>query len=144
MTTLRLSLALAIFIGAPALSACVCVERPVKHGFISSDAVFVGRVVDIQRIELQNKTTFEVSETFKGAAAKQIVVNTESETSCGRFYEQGATYLVFATRDEAGVLRDFLCSHTTLASNEDRLRLVRNRHRWWRTCLGRLTFRRVR
>ena len=139
---MRLSIRLlVVLIAAPAALACVCIHGPVKQGFVKANAVFVGRAVDRQSgEEIANK--FEVIEQFKGPRSKEIVVMTEHDSSCGRGFEIGETYLVFAQRDASGVLRDSLCTHTDRASNESKLQLVRSRYRWWRTCIGRLTLRR--
>lgn len=60
--------------------------------------------------------TFDVGRVMKGTAAGIVKVTTNlSSAACGRTYEAGQTYLLYAMRGEKG-LRDGLCSFTATKS----------------------------
>ncbi len=60
--------------------------------------------------------TFEVGRVMKGAAAGTVEITTNlSSAACGRSYEPGQTYLIYAKRGERG-LTDGACSFTASKS----------------------------
>ena len=68
------------------------------------------RFVDAE--QRQRTFTLDVGRVMKGAAAKQVELTTNtSSAACGRQFEKGVTYLVYARRGEAG-LTDNQCSFT--------------------------------
>ncbi|MGI0090021.1 MAG: hypothetical protein ACREAF_06730, partial [Nitrosopumilaceae archaeon] len=101
--------------------ACSCVApAPPKESLEKSDAVFLGRVVEIKK-DLSNIVSsaqlipvkFEVQRVWKGPAEKTITVSTAlSSASCGYEFQEGETYLVYAYGKES--LQTGLCTRTQL------------------------------
>jgi hypothetical protein len=98
--------------------ACSCIAPgPPEEALASSTAVFAGKVTEI--VAPANlggaepmRVTFEVSQGWKGAEQKTIVVHTSgSSASCGFEFAQGQEYLVYASESE-GTLQTGLCSRT--------------------------------
>lgn len=108
---------------APAL-ACSCTEPsppPVALG--ESQAVFSGRVLDIEPVNpLEDssrlmRVLFSVRTAWKGARHEQIIVSTaRMEASCGFEFKKGAEYLVYAS-DFKHRLSTSLCSRTKALSS---------------------------
>ncbi|MBK7927291.1 MAG: hypothetical protein IPJ98_07275 [Bryobacterales bacterium] len=107
--------------------------------YARSEAVFLGRVVEayprskqhaieiwLPRLTGKNRpshwnddfiptqtTRFEVVEAYRGVSGKNVVLHTKMEPHMGYTFEQGATYLVFADRDEnTGILTTNGCGYT--------------------------------
>ncbi|MBN8734321.1 MAG: hypothetical protein J0L64_27550, partial [Acidobacteria bacterium] len=122
-----------------ALSAMCPPPGPTLCRVARSEVVFLGRAVEayphsqkhaakIWRPRLTRKnrpanwndnfipsqtTRFEVLEGFRGVSSKYVVLHTKMESHIGYIFEQGATYLVFAYRDESnGVLDTSGCGRT--------------------------------
>ncbi|MBK7927683.1 MAG: carboxypeptidase regulatory-like domain-containing protein [Bryobacterales bacterium] len=130
------SLALAL---APGLLAKCFPPGPSICQVARSEVVFLGRAVkasprsekhaiEIWRRESARKnrgtsqpddsapmqtTKFEVLEAYRGARGRHVTLRTEMEFHVGYSFTQGATYLIFADRDEAtGALTTTGCRHT--------------------------------
>lgn len=99
--------------------ACSCAEtRDVGETFEVSAAVFSGEVVKAEEEppdrggRFLGPVTFEVEETWKGAAENSVVVYGQgSEVSCGIDFERGETYLVYAGRTDGYLTTDY-CGRT--------------------------------
>ncbi len=102
-----------------AARACTCM-RP-GPPLVSAEAaavVFEGRasapVVEGTR---RHRYTFEVLRTFKGETSTTVdVITPSSSAACGRAYEAGQTYLIYAF-EESGGLGDALCTRSRLSSD---------------------------
>lgn len=74
--------------------------------------MFEGRAGAVVTEGMRLRTTFEVLRTFKGDAPRFVEVLTmSSSAACGRKYQPGETYLVYAAQANGG-LSDNLCSRT--------------------------------
>lgn len=126
-----LALGALVFVGAltyarPA-DACSCMRPPdARAARDASSAVFEGKVVAREDVEGDQmpglvKFTFEVTRRWKGDAApgETVVITTnDNSAACGRTYDDGGTYLVYASTYE-GELQDHLCSRTMPAQHAE-------------------------
>lgn len=92
------------------VQACQCREygTPICARFWRSDAVFVGRVVDIQPLKKVPDdvytyvvASFAMKESFRGVSGRRIGVAVATNTLCDPKFEKGKSYLVYATLHEA-------------------------------------------
>ena len=98
--------------------ACSCAGVSAREAFDSADAVFVGRVVEIDEpggliVGSADPVTlvFDVGEVFKGVVPANVhVVTARDGASCGFDAVAGARYVIYAYEDEAGELATTLCS----------------------------------
>jgi len=108
--------------------ACSCLKTPSpKEAAETAKKVFEGTVVGMTA-EKDPKTKmgyhmfeFEVTRTFKGEEEERVVIRTaDNSAACGRMYEIGDDYLVYAHESE-GRLVDNACSRTRkiAAAKED-------------------------
>ncbi len=103
--------------------ACSCGKMSVEEGFLTSDAVFVGEVTDVQKNvgrlrrwldgayrRLAGKApddsvylmtiTFSVRKEWKGSASMHVTIQTPDPKECcicGFNFEVGKSYLVYAS-----------------------------------------------
>lgn len=103
--------------------ACSCLPPGTPDEELQkSTAVFAGRVASITTVNRggvapQLQVRFDVSQSWKGPAAKQIeVLTSESSASCGVTFEQGGEYVVYSN-DSEGFLNASLCSRTASAAD---------------------------
>jgi hypothetical protein len=104
--------------------ACSCVPPgPPTVELNRADAVFAGKVTDIDRPLLFNtsadlvKVTIEVTRFWKGGISRVVTVTTARETpTCGFPFEAGKEYIVYASKRD-GALETNLCTRTKLLSN---------------------------
>lgn len=97
--------------------ACSCERTDVAVAFKASDAVFSGRVVDVQPSGESRsgvlKVTFQVAEVWKGIDAPTVSVVTPSNSAaCGYGFTKGKSYLVYAYEEPEGKRQVSLCSQT--------------------------------
>lgn len=113
--------------GAGQVNACSCVAPPApQEALEQADAVFSGRVVDIQAPKKlitssadPLKVTFEVSKVWKGPKSKKLVVVTARDSaSCGYSFKSGRSYIVYAHQRE-GELTTSICTRTKLLSSAE-------------------------
>ncbi len=120
----------AVFLTPDCASACSCgtvagfsPQEIAREALSGSDAVFAGEVIDIvdeqgpiMRSDAPKTVTFRVSEAWKGAGGETVDVQTAySEMSCGYPFNEGDSYLVFASKGiffEEGELEVALCGST--------------------------------
>src|SRR5919107_6429600 len=84
--------------------ACSCMVVPIQRYISSSDAVFSGEVVDLQKgtsvsrmFGPSDTVTLRISEAWKGTNQGTLEVSTPSQGSaCGYAFEEGQEYLVYA------------------------------------------------
>ncbi|CAB4561164.1 unannotated protein [freshwater metagenome] len=104
--------------------ACSCMNplEMLDEMMASSDAVFVGTVVEIRRPEIamssmaESRFVFEVEQVFQGSVRElQSIVTASDGASCGIELSRGATALVFAREKgfdvtpDAGEFESSLC-----------------------------------
>ncbi|HEU4813528.1 MAG TPA: hypothetical protein VFS99_04795 [Xanthomonadaceae bacterium] len=107
--------------------ACSCVPpQPVPEAVDDATRVFVGEVVDAERIDpLHRRVTFHATEHFKGSPVEKIQLTTASDgVMCGYPFNEGSTYVVYAYGEE-GDLGTGSCSRTTLAIEGSDLEVLR-------------------
>lgn len=102
-----------------AAEACSCLPPPPPHEALEqSAAVFEGRAAAIAEVAdgplADRRYELEVLRFWKGELGDTVTITTASSSAaCGRSYEIGEIYLVYAVQDpESGELRDYLCSRT--------------------------------
>ncbi|MGM0883256.1 MAG: hypothetical protein ACQEXQ_19735 [Bacillota bacterium] len=83
--------------------ACSCAQPlTVEAEFSRSEAVFAGRVLEVQEYRNLNgsvtkSTLFEISQIWKGGSESQIIIHTGGGGGdCGYHFEEGKEYLVYA------------------------------------------------
>lgn len=93
--------------------------RPPAESLEQAHAVFEGTPSG-KRPEgtMALRYTFDVSRVFKGELGETVeIVTANNSAACGRNYEVGKAYLVYASNhDDPNTLSDGLCSRTQLAS----------------------------
>jgi hypothetical protein len=106
-------------------SACSCMGVSTQRYISSSDAVFSGEVVDLQKgtsvsrmFGPSDTVTLRVSEAWKGTDQGTLEVSTPSQGSaCGYHFEEGQEYLVYAYGKQD--LKVDACGGTTHLSKAD-------------------------
>jgi len=101
--------------------ACSCGPAPdAKVALENSAATFVGEVVGTRRLAGDGmgkiEYAFEIKHSYKGPTGRTTLVTNASSAACGRSFEEGEAYLVYATADDKGNLLDSTCSRTRLAT----------------------------
>ncbi|MEI4803680.1 cobalamin biosynthesis protein CbiN [Bacillus sp. NPDC077411] len=98
---------------APHIYACDCKGSTVEGSFGKHDAVFEGKVMEIQEdSEKGQAILFEVKANWKGADTSQIIIYTNLG-SCMVPFTKGESYLVFSSkRGTNGQLYTSECSGT--------------------------------
>jgi CRISPR/Cas system CMR-associated protein Cmr1 (group 7 of RAMP superfamily) len=123
--------------------ACSCRPPPVEKAFANVDAVFTGKVIQIEEDSSDESVpgagtstlaaTFEVIEQFKGPFVDVIVFEsstTEGGQACPSLFQVGRTYVVWAQGDSFFDYSAELCSRTrnvTIEETQDDLEWLRNR-----------------
>lgn len=111
-------LLLAGWVSAAPASACSCAPTGTAEQFAAADTVFSGRLTSREVLGGSSSDDpavhlFAVDAVQKGSAsADQTVVSAASGASCGLELAGNGPFLVFATRDDDGVLRADLCGGT--------------------------------
>ena len=103
-------------------SACSCMRLTPAEGLSSSQAVFTGEVVSVEKNETTKfgglEATLRVEDVWKGDIGAQVVVHTAaSSAACGYNFVVGTKYLVYAYTDETDPMRVSLCSRTAPVEN---------------------------
>jgi MYXO-CTERM domain-containing protein len=116
---------LAWLVPAPA-RACSCMKPPPpREAAEAATAVFQGKVTSMEVDKPEGSYlgfhvyTFEVERRWKGDAAETLTVRTaDNSAACGRPFDVGENYLVYA-KDIEGRLSDNLCSRTRTIAEAD-------------------------
>jgi uncharacterized protein (TIGR03382 family) len=124
-----LTAAAGLFAGMNTAAACSCAGEPEPEDALrSADVVFEGTVLgepEVVRAQLglegyegAARFRFAVARYFKGQQGPEAAIYTiDQESACGRFYDAGATYLVYGRLQPSGALTDSLCSRTRLMAS---------------------------
>lgn len=124
--------AVALLLPAAPAAACSCAT--VAHACLTypeSDAVFLGRVVEVGRVlrlnlasgseelfELERRARFALEERFRGVEGAEVLVSTGfGGGDCGYGFEVGGSFLVYAHRARDGGLVTSICSRTARAGD---------------------------
>lgn len=114
-----LVLGLSTWVAPRAARACSCVPPPPPAVAMErASAVFVGTVRSTtKKGELRRAFTLDVERAFKGVDGSEVTIVTPgTSAACGRSFEVGKRYLVYAD-DVEGHLSDNLCSRTALVDD---------------------------
>jgi hypothetical protein len=105
---------------APAIArACSCIP-PGSPASAAADAqaVFEGRTFAVEHRGGKAIYRFEVSRVWKGDVGSDVDLQTAISSSlCGRAFETGTSYVVYAHASEGGGLADNICSRTRASSS---------------------------
>lgn len=125
-----LILLLLIFLGASAVSACSCVDIPLKKKFRDASAIFVGRLAGdipedeslVQQGSSRGLFTFEIVKAWKGVKKDYVAIDLANMpgggASCEQLYtfDEDTEYLVFAYGKDLKV--NVVCSDTKPVSRD--------------------------
>lgn len=112
---LRFVFLAAIMIAAISLpAACTCTDTTFAARKAQATHIFEGKVVRVESNWMSGgmKYTFAVARTWGTDSDHILVINTPFDRDCGYHFEEGRTYLVYATRKFT--LKTFFCSGNAL------------------------------
>ncbi len=103
-------------------NACSCMRLTPAEGLSSSQAVFTGEVLSVEKNEATKfgglEATLRVEDVWKGDVGAEVEVHTAaSSAACGYNFVVGTKYLVYAYTDETDPMRVSLCSRTAPVEN---------------------------
>jgi hypothetical protein len=97
--------------------ACSCVASNSAQKLERSDAVFLGRVIDVgetrnREIGKVREYTFTVDKAWKGQITKTTTIfsNDGASASCGFKFKNNKSYLVYSFKGDSGDLETNLCT----------------------------------
>ena len=108
--------------------ACSCLPpAPPSQALAQAAAVFEGRVTSGAEVAADpslfislRRYEVEVLRVWKGELGDAAaVVTPSSSAACGRRFEIGERYLIYASRGDDGELTDYLCSRTRPSASAD-------------------------
>jgi hypothetical protein len=101
-----------------AAQACSCLPPPPPSVALEqSDVVFQGRAFRTNAAGQNAEYAFEVDRVWKGRVGPQVTLQTPSTSAaCGRSYQIGQSYVVYARRSANDALFDSACSRTRTAA----------------------------
>jgi hypothetical protein len=119
MRPIGVALACAIVVGlagARAARACSCLPpAPPADAASRAAAVFEGRTFGARREQNELRFAFEVARVWKGDVPPSIeIVTPVHSAACGRAYEFGVPYIIYASVRDDGTLADNLCSRSRM------------------------------
>lgn len=99
--------------------ACSCVvPPPPEQALAEADAVFEARPFSMSNDDLRARYSFEVDRVWKGEVPSRVEISTALHSAtCGRTYQIGTKYVVYARRSANGELTDHLCTRTRASSS---------------------------
>lgn len=117
-----------ITLTASGVFACSCetmpdipIERQVKDAYTKSSSVFVGKVVQVNKLnDYSVLVKFDVEKSWGKTFQKKISISTASHSAmCGYEFQVGKKYLVYAS-GENNKLSTTICTRTaSVVSNKD-------------------------
>lgn len=127
--TTVVSTVVSLLVPATAL-ACSCMgyENP-EEGyavhFANAEMVFMGSVAEVAVAESQSGRTsavFSVEKAWKGRPEAFTQISTYANSAmCGLEFQKSGTYVIFASRDDAGTMTSSLCNGTVGTDGADAL-----------------------
>ena len=102
----------------PTSFACSCLPPSApKDELKTSDAVFAGKVIDIQQKANFFEVTIDVQQAWKGIKNKETTIYTSKDSaSCGVNFTKDVEYIIYA-HNQSGELHTSLCSRTAELTN---------------------------
>ncbi len=99
--------------------ACSCVmPPPPEQALDDADAVFEARPFSMSNDSMRARYSFEVDRVWKGDVPPRVEISTALHSAtCGRSYQIGTQYVIYARRGPNGELTDHLCTRTRPASS---------------------------
>lgn len=93
---------------------------------MEADAAFEARAFSMRSEGQRSFYTFAVDRVWKGPIQTQVEIRTNSSgAACGRSYQMGTRYIVYARRADDGSWTDGLCSRTRTSDGaSDDLRVL--------------------
>lgn len=80
---------------------------------MEADAAFEARAFSMRSEGQRSFYTFAVDQVWKGPIPTQVEIRTNSSgAACGRSYQMGTRYVIYARRADDGAWTDGLCSRT--------------------------------
>jgi hypothetical protein len=128
-----------VFLGAAAACTCQYGGAPVCQDYWRTDVVFAGTAVGSEKITIgegdskfeQRLVRFEVAQIFRGElTAKAEIVTGWGGGDCGYRFNDGETYLVYASRNKQDRrLHSSICTRTRpISQAAEDLDFIRNLH----------------
>lgn len=105
--------------------ACDCaVPDSATEALERADAVFTGKVIKLKKEKMELAALIMVSESWKGTEDSQVIVYTDSSSSCHFSFIEGEEYLLYPFEHD-GKFRVINCGRSTVIKNaeEDLLEL---------------------
>lgn len=101
--------------------ACSCIMPGTPQEEMgNAEAVFSGRVLEIEETGYGYNVTLEVLEAWKGVDGSTVQVHTGmGGGDCGFNFEEGKEYMVYAALGEGELLEVYICSLTGLLADSD-------------------------
>ena len=97
--------------------SCSCVISTIQENFNAADRVFEGRVLNKQCGALWCNVTLKATRSFKGSVHLITRVKTAKDSAmCGFNFTVGKLTVVFADRNENGMLETNMCRGTQLSN----------------------------
>lgn len=125
MAALVLAAAAAPLLVPRGARACSCMTPPSPdEAFQDADVVFEARPFGMTNDGQRALYRFEVDRVWKGELGPRTEISTALHSAtCGRSYQIGTQYVVYARKSPGGELTDHLCSRTraTSSAGEDLL-----------------------
>lgn len=99
--------------------ACSCaMPVPPEKAIDEADVVFEARPFGMSNDGQRARYSFEVDRVWKGEMGGAVEISTALHSaSCGRAYQIGTQYVVYARRSASGELTDHLCSRTRVSAS---------------------------
>jgi hypothetical protein len=89
-----------------------CRIPPFKEAYRGASSVFTGTITEVVQNERGKTFEFQVEKYWKGSSQKKVRVTVYETSRYQAFYQTGKKYLVFASADDEGGLRDGRCSRS--------------------------------
>lgn len=101
--------------------ACSCIMPGTpQEEMVNAEAVFSGKVLEIEEVNYGYDVTLEVLEVWKGVDRSIVQVHTGmGGGDCGFNFEEGKEYVVYASSGEGELLEVYICSLTGLLAESD-------------------------
>jgi len=120
-------LVLGLFVAPRVARACSCAAPPpTEQALEDADAVFEARPYSLSADERWSRYGFDVDRVWKGAVGPRVeIVTSRHSASCGRNFEVGTRYVIYARKNNNGEWGDHMCSRTrTSRSAVEDLRIL--------------------
>jgi MYXO-CTERM domain-containing protein len=100
--------------------ACSCMPQlpPPEQALADADAVFEARPFSMSTDNQRAHYSFEVDRVWKGEVGPRVEISSALHSAtCGRSFQIGTQYVVYARRSPSGELTDNMCSRTRPVSS---------------------------